>query len=132
MVVARVTRSSGARVDGNDVENRTGGEEGALEGLRLRRGGGELDTGEVFRSVSRHVSYVQDYSKAEQDKLVNPIGHNKTYRAPIALPRASTVSTGAGVLTFGVATLAGFVVLDMVGGDRRELKSIHKMRFLSS
>ena len=48
MVVARVAGSSRTRVDGNDIEDRTGGEEGALEGLRLGRGGRELDAGEVF------------------------------------------------------------------------------------
>ena len=52
MVVARVAGSSRTRVDGNDIEDRTGGEEGALEGLRLGRGGRELDAGEVFGSVS--------------------------------------------------------------------------------
>ena len=56
MVVARVTRSGRARVDGNNVEDWTGGEEGALEGLRLRRGGSELDAAEVIRSVSCYVS----------------------------------------------------------------------------
>jgi hypothetical protein len=56
VVVARVTSSGGARVDGNDIEDRAGGEEGALEGLRLGRGGGELDAGEVFGLVQCHVS----------------------------------------------------------------------------
>jgi hypothetical protein len=118
VVVAGVTSSGGARVDGNDVEDRAGGEEGALERLRLGRGGGELDAGEVFGSVSCHVSYVPDDSKARQGKLVKCIRQDETYRAPIALPRASTVSTGAGVFAFGVATLAGLVVLAMAGGDK--------------
>jgi len=73
VVVAGVTSSGGARVDGNDVEDRAGGEEGALERLRLGRGGGELDAGEVFGSVSCHVSYVPDDSKARQCKLAKCI-----------------------------------------------------------
>lgn len=47
VVVAGVTSSGRARVDGNDIEDRAGGEEGTLEGLRLRRGGDELDAGDV-------------------------------------------------------------------------------------
>lgn len=43
----------------------------------------------------------------------------RTYRAPMALPSASTVSTGAGVLALGVATLVGFVVLAMSASDER-------------
>lgn len=35
----------------------------------------------------------------------------------MALPSASTVSTGAGVLALGVATLVGFVVLAMLAEE---------------
>jgi hypothetical protein len=78
VVVAGVTSSSGARVYGNDIEDRAGGEEGAFEGLRLRRGGGELDAREAFRSVLCHVSYVPDYSKSKWDQAceVYRIGQN--------------------------------------------------------
>jgi hypothetical protein len=68
VVVARVTSSGGARVDGNDIEDRAGGEEGALESLRLRRGGGELDAGEVFGSAQCHVSYAPGCSEARHSK----------------------------------------------------------------
>jgi hypothetical protein len=122
VVVAGIASSGGARVDGDDIEDRTGGEEGALEGLRLGRGGGELDAGEGFVLVSCHVLNVSNYSQDKQTWLANCRGWNRTYRAPIALPRASTVSTGAGVFAFGVATLAGLVVLAMAGGDRTRVR----------
>ena len=41
-------------------------------------------------------------------------GLQPTYRAPMALPSASTVSTGAGVFAFGVATFVVLVVLAML------------------
>jgi hypothetical protein len=44
----------------------------------------------------------------------------KAYRAPMALPSASTVSKGAGVLALGVATLVVFVVLAMLADERSE------------
>jgi hypothetical protein len=44
----------------------------------------------------------------------------KSYRAPMALPSASTVSKGAGVLALGVATLVVFVVLAMLADERNE------------
>jgi len=121
VVVAGVASSSWARVDGNDIKDRTGGEEGTLEGLRLRRGGGELDAGRVVGSVPCHVSNVAAYSKDELNQLARWLNWDRTYRAPIALPRASTVSTGAGVFDFGVATLAGLVVLAMSGFDEPRL-----------
>ena len=74
---------------------------------------------EMFRSVSCHVSYVPDYSKGGRNKLARCLRQDRTYRAPIALLRASKWSTGAGVFAFGVATLAGFVVLAMIRGDSR-------------
>lgn len=73
---------------------------------------------EMFRSVSCHVSYVPDYSKGGRNKLARCLRQDRTYRAPMALP-SSTLSTGAGVFAFGVATLAGFVVLAMIRGDSR-------------
>jgi hypothetical protein len=41
----------------------------------------------------------------------------------MALPNASTVSRGAGVLALGVATLVVFVVLAMLAGERSETPS---------
>ena len=127
VVVAGVAGSGGACVDGHDIEDRAGGEEGALEGLRLGRGGGELDAGEVFELVPCHVLDVPDYSKDKQNKLAKCLGQGETYRAPIALPRDSALSTGAGVFAFGVATLAGFVVLAMAAAVRRRSSSIHEI-----
>jgi hypothetical protein len=40
----------------------------------------------------------------------------------MALPSASTVSTGAGVLALGVATLVGFVVLAILATEKDALK----------
>jgi hypothetical protein len=80
VVVAGVAGSGGACVDGHDIEDRAGGEEGALEGLRLGRGGGgELDAGEVFGLVSCHVLYVRtslQQRQAEQACEVYRTGRN--------------------------------------------------------
>lgn len=46
------------------------------------------------------------------------------YRAPMALLRASTVSTGAGVLAFGVTTLEVLVVLAMLANGRSGTSSL--------
>lgn len=48
----------------------------------------------------------------------------------MALPSASTVSTGAGVLALGVATLVGFVVLAMLA-EEGSFKASDKDNFLS-
>jgi len=44
----------------------------------------------------------------------------------MALPSASTVSTGAGVLALGVATFVGFVVLAILTAENDALKPSDK------
>lgn len=71
-------------------------------------GSGELDAGGNRVSLC----YVCRTLQAQEERA-----WWKTYRAPMALPSASTVSTGAGVLALGVATLVVFVVLAMLVGE---------------
>jgi hypothetical protein len=104
MVVAGVAGSRRAGVDRHEVEDGACGEQGALVGLRLGSSGGELDAGGYWVSLC-----VVSWPLQAQEKSVLW----RTYRAPMALPSASTVSTGAGVLALGVATFVGFVVLAM-------------------
>lgn len=47
-----------------------------------------------------------------------------TYRAPMAFPSASTVSTGAGVLAFGVATFVVLVAMACKLLDFRDSNSL--------
>lgn len=108
VVVAGVAGSSRTCVDRHEVKDRACGEQGAFVRLRMGSGGGELDA--EGNRVS--LCYVCWTLQAQEERA-----WWKTYRAPMALPSASTVSTGAGVLALGVATLVVFVVLAMLVGE---------------
>jgi hypothetical protein len=112
VIVAGVAGSGGAGVDCYEVEDGACGEEGAFVGLRVGSGGGELDAERVRVSWCFALLCLLAPLSA-RGRTSQP-----TYRAPMALPSASTVSTGAGVLAFGVATFVVLVVLAMLAEDK--------------
>lgn len=110
-------RRRAASVDGDDVQDGTGGEKRAFIGLRMRCRGGKLDSCEIFLSAKRMTS---DRIRPLEVRYLL-----RTHLAPMLLPSASSVSTigGAdgvvGVTVFGVAIFALLRLLSAMLSQRQ-------------
>lgn len=64
VIVAVVAGSGRASVDGDEIEDWAGGEEGAFEGLRLGSGSGEFDAGRMRVSLASNEFFDKSRSKS--------------------------------------------------------------------